>query len=842
MKGEALEHHTPSQEESLQVALQDVLRASLASIAALLAAFFAFFAFNHLWLLTGRARLLMAATAAGTALFFLLAALVMHWRPPPLRWTYPVAAGMGAVVLGNALLHLYLMSDPLQTTNLLLLLIGVGFLFLRTLWWAGFVLLSWVGWLLVVLHAPPDRAWQHFGIAMASATLLSWVVHRLHRRNFQRIYDLQAQGRVQQAALEEALRAARRTQRALETTLEVGQYITAILDLDALLNQVTEVIRDRYGFYYVGVFLVDEEDDDYVVARAGSGAVGRAIVRRGLRLRIGRKGGEPEGIIGWTARSRRLTRVNDVTQDERFIPAEEVPNTYAELALPLMASGKLLGVLDIQSDRRDAFRDEDLPVLESLAGVVAGAIRNATLYQLEHSQRMLAERLYSVGRALSRTLDLARVLEMILEQLADLVPYDRGSVLLERDGELVFFAARGFPEAMNLLNLSVSIHEGDIYDEIRRTQRPLLIPEVQKRADWQYIEGLPPAQSWLGVPLIAAERVMGMLSLARERVDPYTEDDVTLAAAFAGQAAIALENARLYDHITQVNRKLEMTVAQLQERTQELELAYSQLERLDRTKSDFIAVASHELRTPLTVLSGYSQMLLQDETIRQSEYYTQLVQGIQAGTERLHKIVDSMLDMAKIDSRELKLHPEPLDLHMLLSSIQRQVDGVLRQRKLTLTLEPMDDLPWIQADREALRKVFYHLINNAIKYTPDGGEITITGRALAAGEYGFAEGGVEIVVRDTGIGIDPRWHELIFAKFYQLGETALHSSSSTRFKGGGPGLGLAIARGIVEAHGGRIWVESPGYDEQNCPGSSFHVALPLSPSALLENLQQQEGR
>jgi len=138
----------------------------------------------------------------------------------------------------------------------------------------------------------------------------------------------------------------------------------------------------------------------------------------------------------------------------------------------------------------------------------------------------------------------------------------------------------------------------------------------------------------------------------------------------------------------------------------------------------------------------------------------------------------------------------------------------------------MTGLPEIEADLEALRKVFYHLIGNAIKYTPDGGALAISGQALP-GQADLPDGGVEIVISDTGIGIDPRFHELIFRKFYQTGQIALHSTSKTKFKGGGPGLGLAIVQGIVEAHGGRVWVASTGYDEQGCPGSQFHVVLPL---------------
>jgi signal transduction histidine kinase len=137
-----------------------------------------------------------------------------------------------------------------------------------------------------------------------------------------------------------------------------------------------------------------------------------------------------------------------------------------------------------------------------------------------------------------------------------------------------------------------------------------------------------------------------------------------------------------------------------------------------------------------------------------------------------------------------------------------------------VTTAGLDNLPSVAVDVDLMQKLFYHLIGNAVKYTPNGKAIVVSGYA--------GEGAVEIVVSDTGIGIAPEYHELIFEKFFQTGQVAFHSSGKTKFKGGGPGLGLAIAKGIVEAHGGRIWVTSPGYDETLCPGSQFHVMLPIA--------------
>jgi signal transduction histidine kinase len=219
-------------------------------------------------------------------------------------------------------------------------------------------------------------------------------------------------------------------------------------------------------------------------------------------------------------------------------------------------------------------------------------------------------------------------------------------------------------------------------------------------------------------------------------------------------------------------------------------------------------------------------MLLNDGSIKESPHRLELLTGIHTGAVRLQEIVTSMLDITKIDGRVLELYPEPLHLPSVIELVAQTFSEPLAERKQTLTIADMSDLPSIMADPDAMHKVFYHLIVNAIKYTPDGGKITITGRCLN-GDSGDPFPGIEIVVSDTGIGIDPEVHELIFTKFYQTGELALHSTGKTVFKGAGPGLGLAIVRGIVNAHHGKIWVKSRGHDEQTFPGSHFHIALPL---------------
>jgi signal transduction histidine kinase len=229
----------------------------------------------------------------------------------------------------------------------------------------------------------------------------------------------------------------------------------------------------------------------------------------------------------------------------------------------------------------------------------------------------------------------------------------------------------------------------------------------------------------------------------------------------------------------------------------------------------------------MTVIRGYNEMLIDDNIIKASPYHFKLVKGIQTGMERMHEVVESMLDVASIDSRALQLHKENISLNYIVRVVVDGLEGAFEERKIDIKIENLPDLPSIEADRESMLKVFIQLITNAIKYTPDGGKIIISAKVLPEGTYDFPEGGVEVIVCDTGIGIAHDNLELIFKKFYQTGPINLHSSGKIKFKGAGPGLGLAIAKGIVEAHDGKIWAESDGYDETTFPGSQFHIALPL---------------
>ncbi len=268
----------------------------------------------------------------------------------------------------------------------------------------------------------------------------------------------------------------------------------------------------------------------------------------------------------------------------------------------------------------------------------------------------------------------------------------------------------------------------------------------------------------------------------------------------------------------------QQAIAALRKANEELNQALGKLERLDRTKADFIQVSAHELRTPVTALLGYAQMLQANPTMQSHADLQLLVDGIVTSTKRLARVFDMILDASRVVADSLQVTRLPVSVAAIFQAIADDNREALSQRHLTLVMQGLRELPVCYGVPDLLRKAFNHLVNNALKFTPDGGTISVSGGEVLVPDLGPC---IQIVVADTGIGIPPEDLELIFEKFYRTGEVALHSSSTTAFKGGGPGLGLTIARGVIQAHGGRIWAESPGRDEIACPGSRFVIQLPL---------------
>ncbi|MBW2690213.1 MAG: HAMP domain-containing histidine kinase [Deltaproteobacteria bacterium] len=273
-----------------------------------------------------------------------------------------------------------------------------------------------------------------------------------------------------------------------------------------------------------------------------------------------------------------------------------------------------------------------------------------------------------------------------------------------------------------------------------------------------------------------------------------------------------------------------------------LERTATEMERLNQMKNSFLGLASHELKTPLTIIMGYTELLLTDREEPLDDDTLELIRHIARASDRLSEIVRDMVDVSLIDGRSIDLVSQDVDVNVLVQRAVDKAEPSIRQRQQVLNLDLATDLPLVKCDVERMIQAFGNVLGNAIKFTPDKGYIILQTRLVHRPRKPekFATNGidgacalsteqvpyVEITICDKGIGIAEVEQEAIFDKFHELGDVEEHSTGKVAFKSRGAGLGLSIVKGIVDLHGGTVWVESPGHSTETMPGSTFYILLP----------------
>lgn len=369
-----------------------------------------------------------------------------------------------------------------------------------------------------------------------------------------------------------------------------------------------------------------------------------------------------------------------------------------------------------------------------------------------------------------------------------------------------------------------------IYQSLAVDKVPLGLFDIEYGIAYQSVIAPERAFFWsIGmqafVPIVADGRLIGLLACGRKQDDsPYTRRDMELMTVIGQQVGSALRNARLIDDLYHLNNSM-------RELNKRLENAKLELEKMDSIKTDFVTIASHELRTPLAQIRGYTDILdsLNDSGALQKGQANQLVQSLRKSTERMEELISAMLDVSQLDVNSMDLRFVRTTPEIVIRLALEPLRDAFEQRKQSLQRVGLQGLPHIQADMQRLVQAFRNIIINAIKYTPDGGSIEISARLEPATSPDKKET-ILFSFKDTGIGINAKDHFLIFQKFYRGFDTQLHSTGMTKFLGAGPGLGLTIAKGIIEGHGGEIWVESAGQNLETFPGTTFHVRLPILPT------------
>ncbi|MBD3393487.1 MAG: hypothetical protein GF418_15230, partial [Chitinivibrionales bacterium] len=269
-----------------------------------------------------------------------------------------------------------------------------------------------------------------------------------------------------------------------------------------------------------------------------------------------------------------------------------------------------------------------------------------------------------------------------------------------------------------------------------------------------------------------------------------------------------------------ITTELEQKNLDMARMNSELIRSNAELKRVSELKSSFLSIASHELKTPLTSIKGYSEIIIENMKGKMSASVFRMVDSIARAADRLHRVINNMLDVTRIEQKRLRLNPEELDLAALAHDCIEELSQFSTKRGIRFHCDFAEGIPLFYGDRMRMQQVFTNLLSNALKYSPDKSDVQV--RIFAEDDERF-----HVVVKDAGIGIDKEEQRRIFDPFYEIGHAFRHSTDFAKFMGGGTGLGLSIVKGVVERHGGRIWVNSPGMDEQAFPGSEFHMVLPM---------------
>jgi signal transduction histidine kinase len=395
-------------------------------------------------------------------------------------------------------------------------------------------------------------------------------------------------------------------------------------------------------------------------------------------------------------------------------------------------------------------------------------------------------RMVEVSVTLNSTLDLDRLLQFIIGTAADLVGSEAASVMLidENTHELVFAAATG-SDPRELARIPVPL-EGSIAGTIVREDRPLIINDVT--ADPRHFRQVSEktgfqVRSLIGVPMRIRDRVLGVLEAVNKRQGAFNEADLQTLSIIASLAAVAIENARLL---------------------RALQDAYDELGKLDKLKSDFIAVASHELRTPLGVILGYAAILKEEAAGESSGHAAAVLNS----ALRMRSLIEDMTNMnlLQVGSAAIQLELQPLQ--PVVRSVYDEVLEIIQAKGVRAELRLPESAISVMADAPKLGMALTNLLNNAMRFTPSGGSISLEVERHGSEAW--------VRVRDSGSGIPQADLERIFDQFYQV------EDHMTR-RHGGMGLGLAIVRAIAKGHGGRVWAESDGESQ----GAIMTVALPI---------------
>ncbi len=492
--------------------------------------------------------------------------------------------------------------------------------------------------------------------------------------------------------------------------------------------------------------------------------------------------------------------------NQEFLAQHEVRSA---LIVPMMIKRELIGFIYV-ANRPGGFRERDVRLLEIFAVQAAETIANARLFATIQAQ---AEREAIVNRlllTLQQASDPRRGVEVIVERVGEVLGLDRCIVTMQAEHERTNLYSEWCAEGVARLTNDTEMQErSPVGHWIQAHRQPLVVTDVRGHVLAAGVEDLierARLRSLAVVPIVHQGRVIGTLSGHQTRaLRRWAEDDVDLLTAVAMQIGGTLENGRLIAELREANR----------------------------LKDEFLATISHELRTPLTAIRGWVDLLSENPALEHDEELQDGINVIQNSASALSQLISDLLDLSRIQRKVLRLDCKPIQVNEPVIDALQGVRHSALARRLELKPELDDQLPIINADPHRLQQVLWNLLHNAIKFTPEGGSITVRSRLLDSSGYLIGEEDDEITrwvvieVSDTGEGIPQDFLPYVWDRFRQA------DGSSTR-RHGGLGIGLALVKELVEAHGGQVEAKSEG------GGATFIVRLPVT-DEMPGNLIRESG-
>jgi signal transduction histidine kinase/HAMP domain-containing protein len=591
------------------------------------------------------------------------------------------------------------------------------------------------------------------------------------------------------------------TERALE--LDATQRITFIASgrpsPDELLGFVMDLIRQLFNLYHVQVYIVDEARNAAVL-RESTGYVGTQLLQQGHHIPL-----DQASLVTQAIRQGQAVLVADVQQEPHYLPNPLLPETRSELVAPLKVGARVIGALDAQDRTPGRFTPHSLTFFQALTEQIAFLFENSALLERITEQREAMEVFATQLRTaaeISERLNAIHDPDQLLQEVVTLIHerfglYHAHVYLLEEvkvEGkvkrELVVHAGSGqvgrvLQERRHSIPLD---RKKSLVARAARQRQVQVINDTSLDSDFMPNPLLPQTRSEMAAPLVVASRtgheVLGVLDVQDSRVDRFSQADEDTFSTLAGQIAIALQNAAFVEEIQDIA---------------------AQLRQADRLKSQFLASMSHEIRTPLNSIIGFAEVLLLGISGELPPGVEEDVQAIFDNGRNLLKIINDILDLAKIESGTLALYPEPIEIAPLLEEVKVNNAGLLVDKPVEIRIQVEDDLPTLEADPVRVHQVLNNLVSNAVKFTAEGDVIL---RAFRRDDW------LTLEVQDSGVGIGEQDLARVFDRFEQAGDAASRAK--------GTGLGLSIVRQLVEMHGGTIEARSTLGQ-----GSTFSVRLPF---------------